>query len=338
MIKNYRKHFCTFIFVCCFNIVFAQQIDSLFNDNTVVKILYTDKSDKRVIQDYINDTASWNANMNIGLGDLKSKNQLLLKTAYYGNEYENPAIVLIGLSSGFEIYRDSVRIYAAGKKFNPDNPCKYFDTHIIPLEKPLSGSVFVIRIQFKSYLDITFFSTALIGENAELAKLAKEHSRHLQQSKLGDFVLGIFLLIAGFLALAAFILRLKNKDWLLFWFFLFAASQGYVFMMNFLMMLVNLSPTFIMVSTVIVENLVPIGIIGIIAMITGFSKNFFVRLLISLHIIYTALHLSLIHFDIYNILFWILVFADIIMFLVALLKSKIYRNPDFKIPVIAICT
>ena len=324
--------------VFCFNITFAQQHDSLFNDNSLVKLFYHEKSDDITIFNNIIDTTSWLKTVNIGLADLKNNNELLVKTVYDGNEYDNPALVLVGLSSGFQLYRDSVMIYSAGKRFNPNNPGKYFDTHIIPLEKPLAGSVFVMRIHFKSYLDITGFTVALIGETAQMANLAKEHKRDLQNSELSDFVLGVFLLIVGFLAFAAFFLRFKNKDWLLFWFFLFAASQGYVFIMDYLMIIVNVSPTFIIVSTVIVENLVPIGIIGIIAMITGFSKNFFIRLLMILHVIYTALHLSLIHFDFYNIIFWVLVIADIIMFVIVFIKSKIYKNPNFRLPVIAICT
>ncbi|MBN2779061.1 MAG: histidine kinase [Bacteroidales bacterium] len=338
MIKYLTKYLIIIAAVFCSNLTFAQQHDSLFNESSVVKLFYLENSDDNTIVNYIIDTASWIKTVNIGLADLKNNNELLVKTIYVGNEYNNPALVLVGLSSGFQLYRDSILIYSAGKRFNSNNPGRYFDTHIIPLEKPLTGSAFVLRIHFKSYLDITGFSVAIVGETAQVAYLAKEHKHDLQNSELSDFILGIFLLIAGFMAFATFFLRFKIKDWLLFWFFLFAASQGYVFIMDYLMIILNISPTFLIASTVIVENLVPIGIIGIIAMITGFSKNFFIRLLMLLHVIYTALHLSLIHFDFYNIIFWILVIADIIMFVIVFIKSKIYKNPNFRIPVIAICT
>lgn len=338
MTRIFTKYLIIIAAVFCFNITIAQQCDSLFNESSVVKLFYLEKCDDNTIFYNIIDTTSWLTTLDLGLADLKNNNELLIKTVYTGNEYENPALVLVGLSSGFELYRDSVLIYSAGKRFNPKNPGKYFDTHLIPLEKPLAGSVFVLRIHFKSYLDITGFTIALIGETSHIANLAKEHNRDLQNSELSDFILGVFLLIAGFLALAAFFLRFKSRDWLLFWFFLFAASQGYVFIMDYLMIIVNISPTFLIASTVIVENLVPIGIIGIIAMITGFSKNFFIRLLIVLHVIYTALHLSLMHFDFYNIIFWFLVIADIVMFIIVFIKSKIYKNPNFRLPVVAICT
>jgi hypothetical protein len=315
----------------------AQQFDSLINQKSVSKLFYLEDSKSGSIKSYIEDTADWVKSANLDLGDLKKKNELLVKTVYCGKEYENPALVLLGYSSGFELYRDSVLIYSTGERFNPKNPGHYFDTHIIELEKPLTGSVFVLRVHFRSYLDIAGFTTMLIGEAPDVAEKASDQVREMQSATLPDLLLGVFLLIAGLFALAAFIIRIKKRDWLLFWFFVFAASQGYVFILEYLWMIVDISPSALISSTVIVENLVPAGIIGIIAMITGYSRNFFIRLMIVLHLVYTALHLSMIHFDIFNVMFWVLIIADIVLFVFVLIRSKIYKNPDFKLPVIALC-
>lgn len=315
----------------------AQQYDSLFNSRTQAKLLYLDEANQNRICDYINDTSGWIKSEILDLDDLKRNNEVLIKSVYTGKEYQNPALLLTGYSSGFELYRDSVLIYAAGKRFNPTKPGHFFDTHIIPLEKPLNGSVFVLHIHFKSYLDIAGFSSAFIGEPHELAAFSNEQNRELQNSSLLSFIIGIFLMFAGIFALAAFIIRIRKKDFLLFWFFLFACSQGYVFILDYLWMVIDIAPRTLISTSVIVENLVPVGIIGIISMITGFTKNLFIRIMIVLHLIYTALHLSMLYFDIYNVMFWVLVTADIVLFCYVMLKSKIYRNPNFKITVIALC-
>jgi sensor histidine kinase YesM len=319
------------------NVIIAQQYDSLFNNNTLAKVLKLDEEQQKHITDYINDTSGWQKSEILSLGDLKRCNEVLIKSVYLGNEYENPALLLTGYSSGFELYRDSILIYAAGNRFNPENPGRYFDSHIIPLKQPLKGSVFVLRIHFKSYLDISGFNTAFIGETHELANFSAEQNRSLQNASLISFIIGIFLLFAGIFALAAFIIRFRKKDFLLFWFFVFACSQGYVFILDYLWMVINIAPRTLISTNVIVENLVPVGIIGIISMITGFTKNLFIRIMISLHLIYTTLHLSMLHFDLYNVMFWVLVATDIVLFCYVMIKSKIYRNPDFKITVIALC-
>ncbi|MDD3858849.1 MAG: histidine kinase [Bacteroidales bacterium] len=319
------------------NAIIAQQYDSLFNSKGFAKLFYLDEENQNQLIRYLTDTSGWLKFENLDIEDLKRNNEGLIKSVYNGKEYDNPALLFTGCSSGFELYRDSVLIYAAGKRFNPENPGHYFDTHIIPLEKPLKGSVFILHVHFKSYLDIAGFTTALIGESHELAAFSKEQNRSLQNAFLLNFIIGIFLLVAGIFALAAFLIRIRKKDFLLFWFFVFACSQGYVFILEYLWLVIDIAPKTLISTTVVVENLVPVGIIGIISMITGFTKNIFIRIMIALHIIYTTLHLSMIHFDIYNVMFWVLVATDIVLFCYVMIKSKIYRNPDFKIIVIALC-
>jgi sensor histidine kinase YesM len=315
----------------------AQQFDSLFNSQTLAKLFNLDEANQNQLSTYLTDTSGWVKSEILTLDDLKRNNEVLIKSVYNGSEYKNPALLLTGYSSGFELYRDSVLIYAAGNRFNPENPGRYFDTHIIPLEKPLKGSVFILHVHFKSYLDIAGFTTALIGETNELADFSTDQNRSLQNASLISFIIGIFLLFAGIFALAAFLIRIRKKDFLLFWFFVFACSQGYVFILEYLWMVINIAPRTLISTNVIVENLVPVGIIGIISMITGFTKNLFIRIMVALHLIYTALHLSMLHFDLYNVMFWVLVATDIVLFCYVMIKSKIYRNPDFKITVIALC-
>jgi sensor histidine kinase YesM len=337
MKKDPIAFFLTFAsLICCIYPAFAQRTDSLFTGNSKVMLIYFDEKEDGRITDIIADTSRWINASEIGIKDLRKNNELLIKTSFDGDEYDNPSLVLQGLSSGFEVYRDSLLIYSAGKGFNPEKPGKYFDTHIVPLEKPLKGSDFILRIHFKSLLDITGFTTAYIGQTLEMVELAKNDLRKLQISELPDFILGVFLFLAGIFSLIAFFLRIKHTDWLLFWFFVFATSQGYVFTLHYLLTVVNISPIVIVSSSVIAENLVPFGIIGIIAVITGFTNNVFIRIMMLLHFTYTILHLSLIHFDFYNMLFWFLVMADIILFVYVFIKSKIYKNPDFKLPVIAL--
>lgn len=311
--------------------------DSLFNSKSKFKLLYLESGNRSDILRYISDTSGWISADEMGVDDIKGKNEILLKSYYNGAEYENPMIALTGYSGSFELYRDTVMIYSSGKYFNPDSENLYFDSHFVFLQKPLNGCCFTLRLHFKSYLDISGFSVALVGDAGLLADKVVDENRKMLQSALPELFMGIFLLIAGIFAIVAFFIRFRQKDWLLFWFFVFSASQGYVFILEYIYMLVNISPVAFLASTIIVNNLVPVGILGIVARISGLPKNIMIKIMIGLHLIYTTLHLVMIQYEIFNGLFWLLLVIDIIIFVVVLIKSRIYKNRDFLFPVIALC-
>jgi sensor histidine kinase YesM len=334
------KLFCSkFLFLLVFTflstISIAQPLfDSLFH-SAEHKILFIENNSEPL--GYINDTAGWNKSRIIRLADIKGKNEILFKQQYTNTRFENPALLLIGYTAGFEIYRDSSLIYSAKNQGTKNSLTSYYDAHFIKLDTPVDSATFILRIPFTSYLDATGFSSILIGETHNLAKLALTQTRKSLRKGLVSDVMGMFLILTALFALAAFIIRFRKNEYLLLWYFVFAISQGYIFMLENLHQLLNIRPLFYMNSMIVVENLVPIGILGIVACISGYTKNILIRIMIAVHIIYAATSTLMFQFQFFNILFWVLVVIDIILFVYVLIVSGLYRNRDFRIPVLALC-
>lgn len=110
------KLFCSkFLFLLVFTFLSTISIaqpffDSLFH-SAEHKILFIENNSEPL--GYINDTAGWNKSRIIRLADIKGKNEILFKQQYTNTRFENPALMLIGYTAGFEIYRDSSLIYSA---------------------------------------------------------------------------------------------------------------------------------------------------------------------------------------------------------------------------------
>jgi two-component system, LytTR family, sensor kinase len=308
--------------------------DSLFNA-AEHKLLFIENNSEPL--SYISDTAGWNKNKAIKLADIKGKNEILFKQLYSNTRFENPALLLIGYTAGFEIYRDSSLIYSAKKSDTKNSATSYYDAHFVKLETPIDSATFTLRIPFTSYLDATGFSSILIGEAHNLAKQALTQTRESIRKGLVNDVMGMFLILTALFALAAFVIRFQKHEFLLLWYFVFASSQGYIFLLENLHQLLNIRPLLYMSSMIVVENMVPIGILGIVACISGYTKNIFIRIMMAVHIVYAATSTLMFQYEFFNILFWILVVIDIILFVYVLKVSGLYRNKDFRIPVLALC-
>ncbi|MBN2819875.1 MAG: histidine kinase [Bacteroidales bacterium] len=334
------KSFC-FKFLFCLVFInlntssIAQSLfDSLFNV-AEHKILFIENNSNPL--SYISDTAGWNKTRIIRLADIKGKNEILFKQQYSNSCFVNPVLLLIGYTSGFEIYRDSLLIYSAKNSDTKNSATLYYDAHFVKLETPIDSATFILRIPFTNYLDATGFSAILIGEAHNLAKHAVKQTRKSLRKGLVSDVMGLFLILTALFAMAAFVIRFRKHEYLLLWYFVFAISQGYIFLLENLHQLLNIRPLFFMNSMIIVENLVPIGILGIVACISGYTKNTLIRIMIAVHIVYAATSTLMFQYQFFNILFWILVVIDIVLFVYVLIVSGLYRNKDFRIPVLALC-
>ncbi|WP_291861769.1 sensor histidine kinase [Marinilabilia sp.] len=331
--------FCKFSILLVFSFIESISVakplcDSLFNDSKH-KIIYLENN--KEIVPHITDTSGWDKSRQIELSDINGKNQVLFKQKYRGKNYHNPTLLLIGYSSGFEIYRDSVLIYSALAPLSSKSTTHFYDSHFIPLKPPLDSSVFVLRIPFKSYLDATSFSAVLVGEGDELGRLAVAKNRKEIKDGIAENVMGLFLIFTALLSLAAFFIRLKKPVYLLVWYFLFAGSQGYIFLLEDIHLIFNILPSFYFGSMIVIENLVPIGILGIVGSISGYSKTLAIKIMIALHLAYAASSIFLFQFEFFQILFWILVVIDIILFVHILFVRDLYKIKDFRIPVLALC-
>ncbi|MBN1768494.1 MAG: histidine kinase [Prolixibacteraceae bacterium] len=324
-----------FVFTFIYTASIAQPLyDSLFNV-AEHKILFIENNSEPL--SYINDTAGWNKTRHIKLADIKGKNEILFKQQYTNTRFDNPSLLLIGYTPGFEIYRDSALIYSAKNSDTKNSATSYYDAHFVKLDIPVDSATFLLRIPFTSYLDATGFSSILIGDATDLAKLALTQTRKSIRKGLAHDVMGLFLILTALFALFAFVLRFRKHEYLLLWYFIFAISQGYIFLLENLHHLLNIPPLLYMNSMIVVENLVPIGILGIVACISGYTKNILIRMMIAVHVVYAATSIVMFQYEFFNILFWVLVIIDIILFVYILIISGLYKNKDFRILVFALC-
>lgn len=179
IIRSMKIFYCKFLILIAFSfsatISAAKPLcDSLFK-NVERKIVYA-KNDHELFL-HLTDTSGWEQSKPIEISDIIGKNQVLLKQKYEGSPYINPTLLIVGYTGGFEIYRDSMLIYSALDSLSTKTTTHFFDSHFIPLIPPLDSSVFVIRIPFNSYLDVTSFRAILIGEAVALGKLAVDENR-----------------------------------------------------------------------------------------------------------------------------------------------------------------
>lgn len=308
--------------------------DSLFK-NVERKIVYA-KNDHELFL-HLTDTSGWEQSKPIEISDIIGKNQVLLKQKYEGSPYINPTLLIVGYTGGFEIYRDSMLIYSALDSLSTKTTTHFFDSHFIPLIPPLDSSVFVIRIPFNSYLDVTSFRAILIGEAVALGKLAVDENRKAIKEGIAENIMGLFLIFSALFSLVAFFIRFRKPVYLLIWYFIFAGSQGYIFLIGNIYLIFDIPTTYYLGSLIVVENLVPIGILGIVGSISGIGKALALRIMVALHIAYAASSIYLYPFEFFQILFWVFVVTDILLFVHTLFVSGLYKEKDLRVPVLALC-
>lgn len=335
-----KSFFCKFSILLLFSFLASKSLakplcDSLFI-NAEHKIVSTKNHNE--LLSHLTDTAGWKKSSQIGLSDIIGKNQIFFKQIYKGSSYKNPTLLIVGYSGGFEIYRDSMLIYSTlNTTFSKKTKTHFYDSHFIPLRPPLDSSVFVIRIPFNSYLDVTSFSAIRIGEADALGKIAVTENRKAIKEGLAENIMGLFLVISALFSLTAFVIRFRKPVYLLIWYFIFAGSQGYIFLLGNIYLIFDIPTTFYLGSLIVFENLVPIGILGIVGSISGKSKTLAIRIMIALHLAYAASSIYFYPFELFQILFWVLVITDILLFIHTLFVSGLNRVKDLRIPVLALC-
>ncbi len=312
--------------------------DTLFNYDSKIKLIKTEDFDDVELEvfKHIKDSTGWLTESEVSDKEFLNSSELLLWTTYNGNEFENPIIVINGYSGNFQLYKDDVLIYCYGDICNTDEKTQYFKTHFIKVDKPCKGSEFVLRIHIGGRLDLSGFTSLYIGESNFLADKVVQENRSAFRSGLLPLIIGILMMIAGIFALIAFFLRFRSKEWLLFWFFVFAASQGYLFVLEYVYMLLNISPPVFFSTYIIINNFVPIGILGIVQRISGDKRNNMIIVMMILHSVYAPFNIVFLEYSFYDFLYWVLVIIDTALVIFLIFRSGIYKKPEMLFPAISL--
>jgi sensor histidine kinase YesM len=307
------------------------------NSNSVFRLehLSNDKVTQAYIQFIIDDTTGWMGIENLTINELEGKDELFIKFKLPITHWSDPSLMLNGYSSGFEIYNYNKKIYESGNSQN-EKDFEYYNLHYIPLDSNYAGTIIVIRVHIDDILNIISFSSVSIGNSKDLvSRVFKERSSILRSGLVG-FTLGIFLIFAGIIAFIIFVLRRKKIDSLLLFFTLFTITEGYTLCVDLLFQIIPISPKTFIYSNVISSSLIPIGLLGVFFGISGYLRKPLFYIMMSIHVVFTAFYLLYLgRYDL-EFFYWVLILVDIFVCMYAFWKSKLFKNKNFRIPIISI--
>ena len=313
--------------------------DTLFGINSTCRIEKINEGsfNEAYIQKLFADTTGWLKLKNLEITDLKGKNEFLIKSTIPNKIWTDPAISLNGYATGFEIYQNCKKIYEFGNSGKTFKPITYYNIHFISLDSNYAGSTLIMRIHIKSVMyDVATFSSMMVGNKDDLIRLVFDDRSKMLKGELLNFILGLFLIFAGIITCIVFVIRRKKVELLFLYFTLFTITEGYTLCAGLLFQIINISPFALIISNVISSNLIPIGLLGVIKIFTNRPRRSLIFIMIILHLIYTIVSFALLTSFSIELGYWILIAIDIIVCIIAFIKSKIFRSKEFRIPFIAI--
>ncbi len=263
--------------------------DTIFGSNSLIRIenIPEGSFNEAIINKLISDTTGWYNAKNIDLDDLKNKNEFLVKTLLPNKTWEDPAISLNGYATGFEIYQNSKLIYEFGNSKN--KPITYYNIHFISLDSNYAGATLVMRVHITNVLyNTATFSSMMIGNKDDLIRQVFDDRSKNIRGELLNFILGMFLIFAGLISCIVFIIRRKKVEILFLYFTLFTVTEGYSMITGLLFQVINISPFALIISSVISSNLIPIGLLGLVKIITNRPGRSLISLMIIIHVIFTV--------------------------------------------------
>ena len=317
-----------------------QPPDTIFDSNSTFRIEQINESNfnEAYIEKLFSDTTGWLKIKNIDFDDLKDKNELLVKTTIPNKTWTEPTISLNGYATGFEIYQNGKKIYEFGNSKSENKPITYYNIHFISLDSNYAGATLIMRVHINNVLyNTASFSSMMIGNKDDLIKLVFNDRSKILRGELLNFILGMFLIFAGIITCIVFIIRRKKVEILFLYFTLFTITEGYTLCAGFLFQIINISPFALIISSVISSNLIPIGLLGVVKIVTNRPKRSLISIMIIIHVIFTILFLVFLTTISFELGYWILIGIDIVVGIFAFIKSKIFKSKEFRIPFITIC-
>lgn len=314
--------------------------DTIFGSNSTIRIenIREGSFNEAFIKKLFADTTGWYNVKDINLDDLKDKNEFLIKTNLPNKTWTDPAISLNGYATGFEIYQNTRLIYEFGNDKSDNKSITYYNIHFISLDSNYAGATLIMRVHINNILyNTASFSSMMIGNKDDLIKLVFDDRSKNIRGELLNFILGMFLIFSGLISCIVFIIRRKKVEILFLYFTLFTVTEGYTLLTGLLFQIINISPFALIISSVISSNLIPIGLLGVVKVVTNRPRRSLLSLMIIIHVVFTVLFLVFLATFSLEFGYWLLIGIDIIVGIIAFIKSKIYKSKEFRIPFISIC-
>jgi hypothetical protein len=308
----------------------------LFNSSSrfiIVHLKTSDQANNKYIDSLISDSLKWRPLAYLSAIHFTGKTDIFLKTTLPRNKWKEPAIYVSGHAMAYEIFIGRTKVFEYG--ISRKSKMIYMSNQIIPLDSAYQGKTCVFRQHYENFKNMGYLANLEIGSKDDFIKLLIEEDDERRQTSILEVVIAIFQVLVGVIALYVFVLRRRRLEWIFLFFGIFSLSSGIDSCFDYMYRYLQISPSMYLLISLTSANIIPIGLIGFTKELTHTRWKSFLGLLMLVCIAYACLCPFLSIAFPYQISYKALIFLCIFGCISAVIRSKIYKQPVFRIPLAA---